>query len=143
LKVIDLTRLISTCPAPPRLRVNFFLIRLYHIREVRPEALEDDGAEDEDGAGDQPEIEGHHVVPFPEPDMVDEALPVAFDNVIDRIQLDHVQILHRQDLRRPEDGGHPEKELDDHADDLPHVAEEEDDGGGEPGEPEEEDNGGE
>ena len=66
-------------------------------------------------------------MPLPEPDMIDEALPVPFYNVINRIQLDHVEIFHRENLGRPEYGGHPEEKLDDHADDLPHVLEEDDD----------------
>ena len=110
---------------------------------MRPEASEDQRSADEDDPGDQPEVEGEHIVALPEPDMVDEALAVAFDDVVDRIQFDHVEVLLRQYFRRPEDRGHPEEELYDHADDLTHVAEEEDDRGGQPGKAEEEGYGGE
>jgi len=95
---------------------------------MRPQPFEYDSADDEDGTGEQPVVEGQHVVPLPEPDMIDEALPVPLDNVVDRIELDHVEILHRQDLGRPENRRHPEEKLQDHADDLPHVAKEQNDG---------------
>lgn len=71
---------------------------------------------------------------LPEPDMVDEAFPVTFDDVVDRVKLDHVEIVHRQNLCRPKYRCHPEKELQNHADYLPHVPEKDDDGRGYPGE---------
>ena len=110
---------------------------------MRPQPPEDDCPEDKGDAGDDPEIGGQFVVPLPEPDVVDEALPVAFDNVVDRVELDHVEILGGEDLGGPEDRRHPEEKLDHHADDLPHVAEEDDDRGGDPGETQQEDDGAE
>jgi len=37
-------------------------------------------------------------VPLPEPDVVDEALPVALDYIIDRVEFDHVEIFGGKDL---------------------------------------------
>jgi len=99
---------------------------------MRPEPPEDNRTDDEDGAGHQPVVEGQHVVPLPEPDVVDETLAVPLDDVVDRVELYHVEIFHRQDLGGPEDGGHPEEKLQHHPDDLSHVAEKQDDRGGDP-----------
>ena len=96
-------------------------LSLQHIRKVRPESPEHYCAEDKDAAGDGPEVGGKRIMPLPEPDMIDEALPVPLNYVVNRIELDHVEILDRQDLGRPEYRGHPEEKLDDHADDLPHI----------------------
>lgn len=80
---------------------------------------------------------------LPEPGVVDEALPVPFHQVVDRVQLHQIEVLRREHLGGPEDGGDPEGELECHGDDLSHVAEEQDNRGGEPGEAEQEDDGGE
>ena len=118
-------------------------LTLQHIRKVRPEPPEDHCAGYEYASGDDPEVGGQLVMTLPEPDMVDEALPVPLDYVVDGVELDHVQILYREDLCRPEYRGHPEEELQHHVDYLPHVAEEDDDGRGYPGEPEEQNYGAE
>jgi len=65
---------------------------------MRPEAAEHDRAENEDSEGDDPEVGGQFIVPLPEPDMVDKTLPIAFDDVIDRVELDHVEVLGGEDL---------------------------------------------
>ena len=108
-----------------------------------PQALEDDRADNQDGTGHQPVVGGQSVVLLPEPDMVNEALPVPLHKVVDRVELDHVEVLDGEYLGGPEDWGHPEEELDHHPHDLPHVAEEEDHRGGDPGDAEKEDDGGE
>jgi len=110
---------------------------------MRSESLENNCTEDEDCAGKYPVIEGKHVVPLPEPDMVNKALPVPLDQIVDGVELDHVEILHRQNLGRPEDGGHPEEKLQHHADNRSHVAKKQDDRRGYPGEAEEQHDGGE
>ena len=106
---------------------------------MRAEPSENNGAADEDDAGDGPEVGGQLIVPLPEPDVVDEAFAVAFDDVVDGVEFDHVEVFGGEHFGGPEDGGHPEEELDDHGDDLSHVAEEDDDRRGQPGEAEEED----
>lgn len=93
---------------------------------MRSEPAEDYGAGNEEEAGDPPEIGGQFVMPLPEPDVVDKAFAIPLDDIVDRVELDHVEILDRQHLGRPEDRRHPEQELEHHVDDLSHVAEEDD-----------------
>lgn len=102
---------------------------------MRPEPSENHCSQNEDAAGNNPVVKGQHVVLLPEPDLVDEAFPVALHQVIDRVELDQVRVFGREDLGRPEDGGEPESELEDHGHQLSHIAQEDDQGGGEPGEP--------
>ena len=110
---------------------------------MRPQPPENHRPEDKDAAGHGPEIEGEHVMALPEPDLVDEALPIPLHQVIDRIELDQVRILSGKHLGRPEDRGDPEGELEHHGDQLPHVTEKDHQRGGEPGEAEQKDDGGE
>lgn len=89
---------------------------------MRSESSEDNCTGDEYHYGCNPEVGSQSVMPLPEPDMVNETFPVAFNYVVDRIQLDHGKVLLRQYFRQPENGGHPEKKLYCHSDNLPHVA---------------------
>lgn len=70
---------------------------------------------------------------FPEPDLLDQAVPVPLDNVDHRIELEVRKILCRHQIDRPEDRGPPEEKLQPHGNQLPHVAEEDDHRRGEPG----------
>lgn len=108
---------------------------------MRSEPTEDDPPRDEDETGNQPKIGCQLVVGLPEPDVSNETLPITLDDIVDGIEFDHVEILDRQNLRRPENRRHPEKELQNHADNLPHVAEKNDYRGGEPRKTQEQRNG--
>jgi len=65
---------------------------------MRPQPPENDSTEDKDAACNAPEVGRQCVVPLPEPDVVDEALPVALDYIIDRVEFDHVEIFGGKDL---------------------------------------------
>lgn len=95
-----------------------------NISKMGPEPPENNRPQYKDNAGYCPEVQGEHVMALPEPGLVDETFPVAFHQVIDRIELDQVGVLVRQDLCRPEDGGDPEGKLQEHGDKLAHVPEE-------------------
>lgn len=116
---------------------------LKHIRKMRPQPPEHHRAEEEEEQREAPEIDGELVVLLPEPGLVDEAFPVAFDDVVDRVQLDQVHGPGGEPLRRPEDRRHPEGELEDHVDDLAGVPQEQGERRGEPGEPQKEHDGAE
>ena len=104
---------------------------------MRPKPPEDHRSQHQEEPGDSPKIQGQLPV-LPEPDPVDEAVAVPFDNVDHRVQLDDELQIWRDELKRPEDGSAPEEELQGHCHQLPHVAEEDDHRRGEPGKASEE-----
>lgn len=75
---------------------------------------------------------------LPEPDLVNEAVPVPLHEVVNRVQPDKPVVLRRDDVWVPENGGHVESDLEEHRYDLAEVLEEYDHRRGQPREPQHE-----
>lgn len=89
---------------------------------MRPQSPENHRPHHQGNAGYPPEAEGHPPV-FPKPDLVDETVPIPFDNVEDRVELHYKMIGRGETFQVPENGGQVEAHLENHAYKWAQVAE--------------------
>ena len=94
---------------------------------MRPQFLENDDTGQCDGCGFYPKAE-IRIAEFPEPAMIDEAFPIAVNDVVHRIYLEDPPVCFRYHLEAPKDGRPPKTELDQHSDELADVFKEDDEG---------------
>ena len=89
---------------------------------MRLQSFEQKGTKNKDPGRKGPKIQINHAA-FPEPDIIDEGVPISLGYIEGRVQLDIRPILLRQHLERPEYGGQPETELEQDVHELPYVLE--------------------
>jgi len=59
---------------------------------MRSEPLESQSSQYEDDAGDNPKVKSERYI-FPEPVVVDHAVSIPFDDVVDRVEFDEPLVL--------------------------------------------------
>ena len=110
------------------------IFSLQHIPEMRPQPLEHNRAGDEEKERHAEKI-WRRLIGFPEPDMIDEGIAIAFDNVEHGIELENIEVLLRNLVRRPEDRRKPEPKLQHHRDKVADIGYEHLERGRQPGNP--------
>lgn len=87
---------------------------------MRSQLLKDKCPEKHHCHSKQPEAD-IGVPQLPEPLMVDKAVPIALNDIVHRIQLEHPLIAFRYQLQAPKDRRSPEAELNQHGNQLPYI----------------------
>ena len=102
-----------------------------YIGKMRPQFEEDHRPYDEQQHRERPEVEGPPRV-LPKPCPIQEASAIPLDDVEHRIEFDKRFIVIRNRPVIPENGSHPEPDLQQHVHNLADVSYENHDGGGNP-----------